>query len=276
MESRITKYLSVVFLFSILQFALPTNSHATTIEVVSSQDAYLVSGGVVNYSNFTKDRSEAANCTTCFWKIKAICKSWQDSSHGSCPWLRLQCPANMQLVEVFRFNGLYRPNYYSSDWYFVGYSCIGESGPISTVQIADSLLDEWLIRVPKLQIKYSPPNDAILRQPIRYEVLSDQSLAFTKTVAGVKTHLTSGSNLSFNCLDQKGNSNCVTQSSGNLKFGKTGLLSLSAKSVWTAEFEIDGVSGIEITGPQPSSSVSKIINVHPLFTHLKDPKKGRI
>jgi hypothetical protein len=257
------------------QFLFATTSGATTIEVVSNHDGYLVSGGIVNYENYIKDRTEAANCENCFWKIHEICKSWDDSNHRSCPWLRLQCPADMQLVEVFRFNGLNRPSYFSDDWYFVGYSCIGDAGPISSLQIATTLLDQWLIRVPKLQIKYFPPDDAILRQPIKYLVTSTQSISFTKYVAGVKASLSSSSNLSFNCVNQNDKSNCASFSNGELKFVKTGLNNLTAKSIWNATFEVNGIPGIEINGSKPSSTFSSIINVHPLFTHLRDPKKGR-
>ena len=207
------------------------------------------------------------------WSLVLNFPKFHLANHGSCPWLRLQCPVDMQLVEVFRFNGLYRPSFASPDWYFVGYSCIGQSGPISSVQIAIALLDEWLIKVPKLQIKYLPPSDAILRYPIRYQVLSDESFSFSRIVAGVKASLSASSYLSFECFDLKGLANCAKQSSGELKLLKTGLLSITAKSVWTANFSVNGVNGIEITGSKPFSTFVKVINVHPLFTHFKDPNQ---
>lgn len=263
----------ILILFA--QFLFPTSISATSIEVISNKDAYLVTGGIVNYVNYNKDRTEAANCENCFWKIHAICKSWDDANHRSCPWLRLQCPADMQLVEVFRFNGVNRPAYFSNDWYFVGYSCIGESGPISSVQIAYTIREQWLVKVPKLQIKYMPPNDAILRQSINYQVTSVSSISFTKNVSGVPTTLSSASRLSFDCVDQNDKHRCATYLDGELKFVKPGLNEITATSIWDATFEVEGVSGIQIRGTKPTSTFSRTIKVHSLFTHLKDPKKGR-
>jgi hypothetical protein len=253
----------------------PAISHATTIEVLPQQDAYLVSGGVIHHTNYTKDRTEAASCSDCFWKIKEICKSWSDANHGSCPWLRLQCPVDMQLVEVFRANAISRPAFSSRDWYLVGYSCIGQSGPISTVEIATAITDSWLARVPNIRLKYLPPSDAILWHPLKYELLSPDSLTFTKTILGVRVTLNANSSVEFRCQSLASISNCISNNSNQIKFKKVGIYHLTAISKWRATYNALGVEGIEVSGPNPSSSTTTLFNVHPLFTHLAQTKGAK-
>lgn len=253
----------------------PAISHATTIEVLPQQDAYLVSGGVIHHNNYTKDRTEAASCSDCFWKIKEICKSWSDTNHGSCPWLRLQCPADMQLVEVFRANAISRPIYTSGDWYFVGYSCIGQVGPISTVEIASAISDSWLAKVPNIRLKYQPPSDAILWHPLRYELLSPNSFTFVKTILGVRVTLQANSSVEFRCQSMTSILNCISSNSNQIKFKRVGIYKLTATSTWYATYNALGVEGIEVTGPNPFSSTTQLFNVHPLFTHLAQTKGAK-
>ena len=254
--------LLVVLLYS------PPSSSATSVEVVAKSDSYLVSGGVIHHSNFTKDRDEAATCSTCFWKVTEICKSWLDTSHGSCPWLRLQCPVDMQLVQVFRANANSRPEFSSDEWYLVGYSCIGDAGPISTVDISTSLKQSSLQRIPALRIRYLPSNDAILWQALKYEVLSKESFTRTRRVLDVKVTLHAASSLSFKCKKFTQLFQCISTNSNNLKFNQVGLFNLTATSTWQATYDALGVNGIEVQGVKPSSSTTNLFNVHPLFTHL--------
>ena len=270
MQSPSSKFRAIALILVLLFVPLycPPPSSATNVEVVGQSDSYLMSGGVIHHSNFTKDRDEAATCSNCFWKITEICKSWLDTNHGSCPWLRLQCPVDMQLVQVFRANANSRPEFSSDEWYLVGYSCIGEAGPISTLDISIALKQSSLQKIPTLRIRYLPSNDAILWQVLRYEVLSKESINRTRTVLGVKVTLHARSSINFECKKSTQNSHCITSNPNELKFKEVGLFRLTATSTWQATYDALGVKGIEVQGVNPSSSSTNLFNVHPLFTHL--------
>lgn len=246
----------------------PSPANATNVEVLPQKDAYLITGGAIHHSNFTKDREEAATCENCFWKVVTICKSWLDTSHGSCPWLRLQCPVDMQLVEVFRANALARPAYASAEWYFVSYSCIGDAGPISSEDIANSLSQSWLVKVPQLQIRFSPPNDAILWHPLKFEILSNSSFVQTQTLLGTKVTLHASSFLDFQCNAIANITSCLSVNSQKLKFKKVGIFQITATAKWDATYDALGIEGISVSGNKPTSTIKNTFNVHPLFTHL--------
>ena len=253
-------------MFGLPQVSVP--AQASNVEVLAQGDSYLISGGVIHHSNFTRDRKEAASCTDCFWKVQAICKSWQDSNHGACPWLRLQCPSDMQLVEVFRANAVFRPTVISSLWYFVGYSCIGDAGPISTIDLYDHLAKSWIIEVPKLRIRFSPANDAILSHPLKYEILSKTEFDVARDVFSTSVTLHAQSHIEFACESSFSSKHCISQKSNQIKFKKVGLSYLFAKSIWSATFDAAGILGISVPGPNPTSEIKSLFNVHPLFTHL--------
>lgn len=243
-------------------------SYATNIEVVAQHDSYLITGGVIHYTNYTKDRQEAATCKNCFWKVREICKSWLDTNHGSCPWLRLQCPVDMQLVEIFRANANARPPYISELWYFVGYSCIGEYGPISTIELSSKLSNSWVVGVPELRIKFFPPNDAILWHPIKYQVISNTSFSKAVDVFGTKVTLHANGDLAFECFQTRNPDSCISQKSNLIRFTSFGSKVLLTKSSWNATFDIHGINGIAVEGAGPSFESRTTFNVHPLFTHL--------
>jgi hypothetical protein len=272
---QIQRFSSIGLMTITLSFTSLAPSSATTIEVLPQHDSYLVTGGVIHHTNFTRDRQEASVCETCFWKIKEICKSWLDSNHGSCPWLRLQCPADMQLVEVFRANAKYRPIYESKDWYFVSYSCIGDSGPASTVEISNQLSDSWVANVPRLRMKFYPASDAILWHPLKYQILSQSSFSLTKKVLGVQVTLKARSSLDFICRNQNKLENCLSIRANELKFKKVGILQVVTTAQWSATYDALGVVGIEVSGLNPSFTSSQTFNVHPLFTHLASTKGSK-
>ncbi len=252
----------------VISSQLLPQASATSVEILPEIDSYLISGGAIHHSNFTKDRQEAATCSDCFWKIRVICKSWQDSSHGSCPWLRLQCPRDMQLVEVFRANSNSRPVINSGLWYFVGYSCVGDAGPISSIDITDTLARSWIVGVPKLRIKYFPANDAVLSHPLKFEVLSKNTFDEVRDIFGDELILHAKSRIEFKCNSSKYLGNCISQKSNQIKFKKTGFNYLHAKAIWSATYDFLGITGIEVQGTNPTSELTTLFNVHPLFTHL--------
>jgi hypothetical protein len=269
LRSRIRLLSVAIATIGLLLFTNQTSpAYATSIEVLPQVDSYLIKGGVIHHSNFTKDRDEAATCSNCFWKIREICKSWQDSSHGSCPWLRLQCPNNMQLVEVYRANANSRPPYISNIWYFVSFSCIGQAGPISTIDISTTLSNIWVVDVPKLRIKFLPPNDAILWQPIKYQILSKQTIEKVTEVFENQVTIRAKSFLEFSCMQSIGSNSCLSQKFNSIKFKEIGSKLLLTKSTWSATFDALGIFGIPVDGPNPSFEIKTPFQVHPLFTHL--------
>lgn len=263
--SKILQVSGFVFLISSL-FATP--AVADSIEAFPSSDGYLISGGAVHHENFSKNREEAATCTNCFWKIVIICKSWDDQNHRSCPWLRLQCPKDTQVVEVFRANGNSRPKFDSSEWYFTSYSCIGESGPISTFEVTRLLQQSWFVKLPDLRIKYFPKSDAILWQPLRYQLLSDLHLKRTKNILGHQVTVNANAKLGFTCRTSPFLNNCLRSTINKIKFTQVGVIQLTAQTTWEASYDLNGIQGIPINGVQPTFQITNIFNVHPLFTHL--------
>lgn len=239
-----------------------------SINAYPTHDGYIVTGGAIHHDNYSKSRDEAAKCQDCFWRILEICKSWQDESHRSCPWLRMQCPKDMQIVEVFRANTNQKPTINSGEWYFTGYSCIGESGPISTLDIASHLTDSWYLKLPELKIKYFPQHDAILRRLVKFDVLSDLKIITSKNILGNEVTVTAEANLSFTCSDFSNSTTCVKQFLNKIKLYQVGLQDVTAKTTWQATYAINQISGIPIAGTKPVFRFPNLFNVHPLFTHL--------
>lgn len=243
-------------------------AHADSVEVFPKEDGYLVSGGAVLHESYTKDRDEAAKCKDCFWRIVEICKSWDDTSHGSCPWLRMKCPKNMQVVEVHRFNGKLSPSFTSADWYFSGHSCIGKAGPISTIDLTKSITETWFLNIPELQIRYRPNSNAILWQPLRYEILSQMHLTGTKTILSEQVTINAQAQLRLTCRDLQNNLGCMKRQIGALKLTELGPLKIEAQALWNASYDLLGLKDIQIEGIHPISKTLNTFNVHPLFTHL--------
>lgn len=201
----------------------------------SEENGWWVRGGAIHHETYERDRTEAAVCENCHWWVHRICDSWTDENHGWCPSMRLRCPRDMSIVEIFRANALRRPNLNDSRWVRSGYSCIGEAGPISYGQISERISESNWIEPPPLKVTVSPPEAAIVNLPVKIKYLSP-SLTPLKTfkVAGHLVRFQSRASRTLNC------SYCI-KTATQVRWQQTGSDTLDFKTNWTADVEVAGL-----------------------------------
>jgi hypothetical protein len=234
----------LVTLFLLINlFSAPPSASAQDewVEVENAINGYLVSGGALHHSSYEKDRVEAATCEGCFWQIRRICESWEDEYRGGCIAMRLRCPSDMQVVEVFRANAIARPNLESSKWTRTGYSCVGEDGPASTEQIADRILASKFIELPELEFATKPPNRTLVNLPTRVVFNSPSRITDKKIkVAGIDVSFRASANRSVSC------SSCLLIDNRTVFWQKSGPVEISSTARWRATFDAFGLSEIPV------------------------------
>lgn len=217
------------------------SASAGTVDVSADGETYLVDGAVIHHSRFENDRTEAATCTTCHWRIHLICRTWSDTAHGACPSLARGCPASESVAEVERAEALQRPPADSNLWHLVGHSCIGDGGPASVILIRQQLRQRWRIPIPPLRVTTSPPNTTLKNLPTQIEFLSPQSLPD-------KTQILVGIPVTFRATSQRHvmcNPNCqVDQMQKSFVSVVPGHHVLTVTAGWTATYDALGLTNL--------------------------------
>lgn len=249
----------------IIGLSAPNIAHASDEWVTTepSINGYLVRGGAIHHSSYEKDRTEAASCDNCFWRISPICESWEDETRGWCPSMRLRCPADLQIVEVFRANATYTPALQSGLWRRTGYSCIGSEGPTATGQIINRISAQQLISLPALRFQTFPPVRTLVNLPTRVVFLSPNQLPDRKIkVAGINVTFRAAASRSISCTG------CSRISNRTVYWQRAGVVQISGTAVWQASFDALGIKGIPITQPYPNQIVESTLNVFQLNRKL--------
>ncbi len=241
------------------------SAEAATVDASADGNSYLVTGGVIHHSNYTKDRTEAALCTTCHWRINIICSSWDDARHGWCPSMLLQCPRDQKLAEVFRADALVRPDLTSSLWHRTGYTCLVPGGPASVVRIRQSLTDNWRIPVPPLKLVTKPPTNTLIGLPTKIHVLSALELPDkAKTVAGIPVIFRAQAVRRLSC----GLRCSVNAQHSAVTFSRLGAGRVLTVVSWTAHFDALGLENIPVSDSPIVQRVESFFTVSSLHRTL--------
>lgn len=226
-------------------------------------NGYLVRGGVLHHSTYDKDRTEAATCDNCFWRINPICESWEDETRGWCPSMRLRCPADLQIVEVFRANATTTPPLQSELWRRTGYSCIGAEGPAATGQIINRITSKQFINLPALKFQTHPPSKTLVNLPTRVAFQSPNQIPEKKIqVAGIDVYFRAVASRSISCT------NCSRISNRTVYWHRSGVMQISGNAIWRASFDALGITGIPITQSFPNQKVDNTLIVFQLNRKL--------
>lgn len=260
----------LLFSSSILVIVLnaPNIAHASDEWVTAepSINGYLVRGGAIHHSSYEKDRTEAASCDNCFWRISPICESWEDETRGWCPSMRLRCPADLQIVEVFRANATSTPSLQSGLWRRTGYSCIGKEGPAATGQIINRISARQFISLPALTFQTFPPARTLVNLPTRVVFLSPNQLPDRKIqIAGIDVAFRAAASRSISCTG------CSRISNRTVYWQRSGIVQITGTAVWQASFDALGIKGIPITQPFPNQKVDSTLSVFQLNRKLVGP-----
>ena len=249
----------------VLVLNAPNIAHASDEWVTTepSINGYLVRGGAIHHSSYEKDRTEAASCDNCFWQINAICESWEDETRGWCPSMRLRCPADLQIVEVFRANAKSQPPLQSGLWRRTGYSCIGTEGPAATGQIINRISARQFISLPALKFQTFPPVKTLVNLPTRVVFQSPNQLPDRKIqVAGIDVTFRAAASRSISCTG------CSRISNRTVYWQRPGIVQITGTAVWQASFDALGIKGIPITQPYPNQKVESTLSVFQLNRKL--------
>lgn len=224
---------------------LPVESaSAGTVDVSADGETYIVDGAVIHHERFENDRTEAARCTTCHWRIHLICRSWSDAAHGACPSLARGCPADQTVAEVLRADAATRPEATSNLWHLVGHTCIGDGGPASVTVIQQELRQRWRIPVPALRFQTSPPKTTLLNLETLLNFQSPVSLPDrTQVLVGIPVTFRAHSHRRISCSPS-----CrVDGLRQSLVPNVAGEITVTAYAQWTATFDALGLRGLPAT-----------------------------
>ena len=244
-------------------------SYADTVDVSADGQTYVVDGGVIHHSRYDKDRTEASTCENCHWRINVLCLSWDDSFHGWCPTMLLNCPRDQRFAEVFRADAINRPASGSSLWHRTGYTCLTDGGPASTRQIREMITHRWRINVPQLNVTTLPPNNTLVNLPVKVTYTTAATTGnLTAKVAGIPVTFRARATRSYLCKPTW----LCTYSASNLNsisFRRIGAITLYATAVWTATYDALGLTNLPVSDPNVVQSDSVTVNVISLHRHLK-------
>jgi hypothetical protein len=244
-------------------------SHAGTVDVSADGQTYVVDGGVIHHSRYDKDRTEASTCEDCHWRINVLCLSWDDSFHGWCPTMLLNCPRDQRFAEVFRADALTRPSSGSSLWHRTGYTCLTDGGPASTRRIRDSINQQWRINVPPLNVTTLPPNTTLVNLPTKVTYLTAATTGnMSMKVAGIPVTFRARATRSYLCKPTWLCSYSLS-SANSISFKRVGSITVYATAVWTATYDALGLTNLPVTDPNIVQSDSATLTVTSLHRHLK-------
>ena len=239
-----------------------TIAPAAALDVEVDGDSYLVTGGVYHSSIYPYDRSEAAHCVNCFWKIVVICKSWSDDAHGSCPYLKLRCPATMRIAEVYRANESSRPPTTSTLWKWMGYTCLSQL-PASTRVIEQEISSMWRVYVPQLVVTTNPPHTTLLHLTTHINLLNGLSMPVVqRDVDGNAVSIYATASRNITCQLACSYASAVT------KFIQTGHVAVLLTLRWDGYYSVDGVPFSRIPGPAIVQQTSIPMTVIALKRHI--------
>jgi hypothetical protein len=147
--------------------------------------------------------------------------------------MRLRCPADMQLVEVFRANAVLRPNMASDKWKRTGYSCVGERGPIALGQIVEVVNQEKYFQPPALKLSASPPNSTVVNLEVKIQFASSDKMPERQfTLAGQAIKFSAIAERAIAC------EKCRKTSSTVLIWQARGFDTLDIQSVWRPSIQV--------------------------------------
>lgn len=258
---------SLLTSFVILVGLSPTAPVIATswVDVSADEDTYFVRGGVVHHSTYEDDRTEAATCENCHWRLEVLCQTFLVGSQGACPGLRARCGASSRPVAVYRANASSRPPTSSSLWHRTGYSCVGPGGPISTGEINSKLTGDWQVKVPTLTAVTVPPTNTLVNLPTLVKLTSPGRLIVSKpVVAGVEVTLYAVASRSVSCLG----ASCELPSARTLRFGDTGMATVTVKATWRGKYDANGLTGIPISDDPIVQSKKYQLQVYSLHRKL--------
>jgi hypothetical protein len=214
------------------------------VEVSSDGDSYLVSGGALFHSRFEDDREEAATCTDCFWQVRRTCTNFDAFDRGPCPELLASCPNDMQIAEVERATSTTRPDWDSKKWKFISYTCIFESGPVSTREVTETIKQTVRLKVPALRVESVPPKRTLVHLPTRIRQISASEIRYSNIeVAGVKVKLWATSALHPTC------GSCLRRGS-SFSIQQTGRVAIQVDATWSAWYTALGIRPLKVPDPQ--------------------------
>lgn len=260
---------TLIALITISSSLLSSTAMADTVDVSTDGQTYIVDGGVIHHSRYDKDRTEASTCDTCHWRINVICRSWDDSFHGWCPSMLLNCPRDERLAEVFRADAITRPASSSPLWHRTGYTCLSDGGPASTVRIREAINQSWKIKVPALNFVTSPPRNTIVNLPTKVIYTSNGTIGrFSITVAGIPVSFRAKAARSFLCKPMW---LCAysTETASAIEFLRIGEVTLYATARWSATYDALGLTNLPVEDDPIVQQDSVTLLVTSLHRHLK-------
>lgn len=232
------------------------------VKVDSARSGWQVSGGAVHHETYEKNRADAALCIDCHWWIHLICESWSDENHGWCPSMRLRCPRDMSLVEVFRANADVRPNFGDKAWVRTGYSCVGDAGPISYGEIFSRIRESKWLEPPVLQVQTSPPGITIVNLKTKLKFKSTSEMPTRSfTIADQPVKFSAIGTRSFEC------GSCFHLSQNEMVWRAKGTDTVKAKTRWSGTIEVSGLT-LELDLPPVYQSRNLSLQINPLHRKL--------
>ncbi len=241
---------------------------AGTVDVSADGNTYLVDGAVIHHQRFENDRTEAARCTTCHWRIHLICRTWSDTAHGACPSLARDCPADETVAEVERAEASQRPEATSQLWHLVGHTCIGDDGPASVTVIEQELRKRWRIPVPRLTFTTSPPRNTLLNLETFVQMTAATRIPDkTQILVGIPVTFRASSQRHITCTPA-----CEFNSVRQSFFPHvSGSSTVTVVAQWTASYDALGLKNLPVSSApivQRRSQPLQVVRLHRTFLSI--------
>ena len=218
---------------------IPSN---TSVVADSQIDGYRVSGQMFLDQTFTGSQTTkrvAATCKNCRWLVSNYCKRENPFQQiASCDLPILGCENDFGKGINMRIWRQLAPN---EDWTDVGIVCLGPKGPITPKLITESIKEEAVVFLPKLNPTSNPSQQALVKLPVYFASNQPRKFGPIKvSVAGFSVTLTAYPTWTWNFGDQQ----IVTRDPGDgwtvfHTWNKSGSYRVLVSTSWQADWQIE-------------------------------------
>ena len=255
--------LPVLMLLVLSQLVAALPAKAADLSVSREGDSYLVSGSLLLHDSTQIEGRPGSRCSDCHWKFTVICRSWQGTAHGSCPFLLARCPSGWRLAEVWRSQLPSRPLASSDAWVKSGYTCFTDEGPLTVHEVTTRLQQLHRVGVPPLKTRTSPPSTTVTFLPTFVQFVSVRELPVQHIeVVGIPIEVRRTSSAYVSC------GRCSLTSTSGMVFTSAGPATVTVNLLWNTGFHAEGFPDLDVGLSPIRQRTTHNLTVIPLHRRL--------